>query len=206
MAPMTETSHCSAKPVRYVLEMNQGWFAKRGLKAGFKLTGTPFGGNRLRVGGWRKPMPGALGALAQVDAGSPGGAQDRWPSLRSGFPRCSGFWPRCRTHCARFARSVQTIASEHEVEARWRAPARSPALSAASIGRPQGSRHRPVTVGGVSRRSDGHRVGVARWLPRPLSAGFSDPDPTDGPTTDGPHPAASPSNHRGVFNLPRTTV
>lgn len=44
MAPMTETSHCSAKPVRYVLEMNQGWFAKRGLKAGFKLTGKPFGG------------------------------------------------------------------------------------------------------------------------------------------------------------------
>lgn len=44
MAPMTETSHCSTKPVRYVLEMNQGWFAKRGLKPGFKLTGTPFGG------------------------------------------------------------------------------------------------------------------------------------------------------------------
>jgi uncharacterized protein len=31
-------SHCSSKPVRYVLEMNQGWFAKRGIKAGFKLT------------------------------------------------------------------------------------------------------------------------------------------------------------------------
>lgn len=44
MAPMTETSHCSTKPVRYVLEMNQGWFAKRGLKPGFKLTGTPFSG------------------------------------------------------------------------------------------------------------------------------------------------------------------
>jgi uncharacterized protein len=28
--------------VRYVLEMNQGWFAKRGVKAGFKLTGAPF--------------------------------------------------------------------------------------------------------------------------------------------------------------------
>jgi hypothetical protein len=29
MKPMSEDSHCSAKPVRYVLEMNQGWFAKR---------------------------------------------------------------------------------------------------------------------------------------------------------------------------------
>lgn len=42
MAPLTETSHCSSKPVRYVLEMNQGWFAKRGLKSGFKLTGPMF--------------------------------------------------------------------------------------------------------------------------------------------------------------------
>jgi uncharacterized membrane protein (UPF0127 family) len=32
-------SHCSARPVRYVLEMNQGWFAKRGIKPGFRLTG-----------------------------------------------------------------------------------------------------------------------------------------------------------------------
>ena len=42
MAPQTDTSHCSAKPVRYVLEMNKGWFAKRGFTAGFKLDGTPF--------------------------------------------------------------------------------------------------------------------------------------------------------------------
>lgn len=42
MKPMTENSHCSEKPVRYVLEMNQGWFAKRGLKAGARLTGQPF--------------------------------------------------------------------------------------------------------------------------------------------------------------------
>ena len=27
MQPLDEKSHCSAKPVRYVLEMNQGWFA-----------------------------------------------------------------------------------------------------------------------------------------------------------------------------------
>lgn len=42
MQPETETPHCSAKPVRYALEMNQGWFDKRGLKPGFKLRGKPF--------------------------------------------------------------------------------------------------------------------------------------------------------------------
>ena len=42
MKPQTLDSHCSAKPVRFVLEMNQGWFAKRGLKAGSKLQGAPF--------------------------------------------------------------------------------------------------------------------------------------------------------------------
>ena len=39
MKPQTTDSHCSAEPVRYVLEMNQGWFAKRGLKAGIQLGG-----------------------------------------------------------------------------------------------------------------------------------------------------------------------
>jgi uncharacterized membrane protein (UPF0127 family) len=43
MKPQTEDSHCSAKPVRYVLEMNQGWFARKNLKAGTKLGGAPFG-------------------------------------------------------------------------------------------------------------------------------------------------------------------
>lgn len=42
MQPLDENSHCSAKPVRYVLEMNQGWFAAKGIKAGAKLTGAPF--------------------------------------------------------------------------------------------------------------------------------------------------------------------
>ena len=42
MKPQTEDSHCSATPVRYVLEMNQGWFAKKGVKAGSKLSGAPF--------------------------------------------------------------------------------------------------------------------------------------------------------------------
>jgi hypothetical protein len=44
MKPQTTESHCSAKPVRFVLEMNQGWFTKKGIKAGFKLSGKPFSG------------------------------------------------------------------------------------------------------------------------------------------------------------------
>jgi uncharacterized membrane protein (UPF0127 family) len=42
MKPQSTASHCSAKPVRFVLEMNQGWFAKKGIQAGFKLTGAAF--------------------------------------------------------------------------------------------------------------------------------------------------------------------
>lgn len=42
MKPQTEESHCSIKPVRYVLEMNKGWFAKKGIKPGMRLTGQPF--------------------------------------------------------------------------------------------------------------------------------------------------------------------
>jgi len=43
MKPETLNPHCSTKPVRYVLEMNTGWFSKRGLKPGLKLSGEPFG-------------------------------------------------------------------------------------------------------------------------------------------------------------------
>ena len=42
MKPQTTDAHCSTQPVRFVLEMNQGWFAKRGIRAGFKLGGKPF--------------------------------------------------------------------------------------------------------------------------------------------------------------------
>jgi uncharacterized membrane protein (UPF0127 family) len=42
MKPMNDDSHCSKKPVRFVLEMNQGWFAKRNIQAGFKLSGPLF--------------------------------------------------------------------------------------------------------------------------------------------------------------------
>jgi uncharacterized membrane protein (UPF0127 family) len=41
MAPKTEVDHCSQRPVRYALEMDRGWFAQRGLKAGARLSGLP---------------------------------------------------------------------------------------------------------------------------------------------------------------------
>ena len=42
MEPQTTESHCSTKPVRFVLEMNQGWFAKKRVKPGSKISGRPF--------------------------------------------------------------------------------------------------------------------------------------------------------------------
>ena len=42
MQARSEQSHCAAKPVRFVLEMNQGWFAKRNIKPGYKLGGVVF--------------------------------------------------------------------------------------------------------------------------------------------------------------------
>jgi uncharacterized protein len=41
MQPQSDKSHCSTKPVKYALEMNQGWFAKRGIKPGSKIGGVP---------------------------------------------------------------------------------------------------------------------------------------------------------------------
>jgi uncharacterized membrane protein (UPF0127 family) len=46
MQPQSLESHCSTRPVRYVLEMNQGWFAKRGIAAGARLGGPTFSGGR----------------------------------------------------------------------------------------------------------------------------------------------------------------
>ncbi len=42
MKPLVLDGHCSTQPVRYVLEMNKGWFAKKGIKAGNKLQGPLF--------------------------------------------------------------------------------------------------------------------------------------------------------------------
>jgi uncharacterized membrane protein (UPF0127 family) len=41
MQPHSEQSHCAARPTRYALEMNLGWFAQRGIKAGTTLQGLP---------------------------------------------------------------------------------------------------------------------------------------------------------------------
>ncbi len=41
MAPQTTQAHCSIKPVRYVLEVNQGWFAKRKVGPGDRIVGLP---------------------------------------------------------------------------------------------------------------------------------------------------------------------
>lgn len=46
MKPQTTDPHCSTQPVRYVLEMNKGWFAKKGIKAGSKLGGPIFDAKR----------------------------------------------------------------------------------------------------------------------------------------------------------------
>jgi uncharacterized membrane protein (UPF0127 family) len=47
MAPQTEDSHCAAAAARFALEMNQGWFAARGFRAGDVVRGVknlPSGG------------------------------------------------------------------------------------------------------------------------------------------------------------------
>ena len=37
MAPRSEKTHCSSEPVAIALEMSQGWFAAKGIKAGDRL-------------------------------------------------------------------------------------------------------------------------------------------------------------------------
>ena len=39
MQPGSEDNHCAARPARYALEMNAGWFARRGLKSGAVIMG-----------------------------------------------------------------------------------------------------------------------------------------------------------------------
>ena len=39
MEPLTQNAHSAAKPAKYALEMNRGWFRKRGIKAGAKIEG-----------------------------------------------------------------------------------------------------------------------------------------------------------------------
>ena len=39
MTPHTQNTHSATRPARYALEMNQGWFAKRGIKPGDRVEG-----------------------------------------------------------------------------------------------------------------------------------------------------------------------
>mgnify|MGYP001610245972 CR=1 FL=1 len=39
MQPRTESNHCAARPAKFSLEMNAGWFRQRGLKAGDAIGG-----------------------------------------------------------------------------------------------------------------------------------------------------------------------
>jgi len=39
MQPQTEDSHCTARPASYALEMEQGWFARNGIRPGAVLLG-----------------------------------------------------------------------------------------------------------------------------------------------------------------------
>jgi hypothetical protein len=41
MQPQTTNSHCTARPATYALEMNQGWFKQKNIKAGSTIGGLP---------------------------------------------------------------------------------------------------------------------------------------------------------------------
>jgi uncharacterized protein len=41
MAPRDESSHFSAGPAMYAIEMRKGWFAERGIRAGDRVSGLP---------------------------------------------------------------------------------------------------------------------------------------------------------------------
>ncbi|MCU0764869.1 MAG: DUF192 domain-containing protein [Burkholderiaceae bacterium] len=43
MQPHDESSHCARRPVRYALEMEQGWFGRKGVGPGSKLGRLPAG-------------------------------------------------------------------------------------------------------------------------------------------------------------------
>lgn len=48
MKPQSLDSHCSVSPARHALEMNAGWFSKRGFKPGSRITGEPFASSTPR--------------------------------------------------------------------------------------------------------------------------------------------------------------
>ncbi len=67
--------------MRYVLEMNQGWFAKKSIKTGSKLAGAPFEQALSRVGRPQKKA-GPRSALFMSAAGS---VQPKFLAAKSQF-------------------------------------------------------------------------------------------------------------------------
>jgi uncharacterized membrane protein (UPF0127 family) len=63
MKPLTTDPHPSARPALYALEMNQGWFAKRGIKAGARIHGLNHVSQR------DKKQPSPVKSLAPSPAG-----------------------------------------------------------------------------------------------------------------------------------------
>lgn len=45
MQPKTEVNHCAARPARYALEMNLGWFRSRGFSSGLPISGVEKAGS-----------------------------------------------------------------------------------------------------------------------------------------------------------------
>lgn len=41
MAPRSEAMHCSQRPIRFALEMEQGWFVRKGAQVGSTIGGLP---------------------------------------------------------------------------------------------------------------------------------------------------------------------
>lgn len=41
MEPLNDRSHCAAAPARHALEMEAGWFDKKGVRPGMRITGIP---------------------------------------------------------------------------------------------------------------------------------------------------------------------
>ncbi len=41
MEPLNDRSHCAAAPARHALEMDAGWFEKKGVRPGMRISGIP---------------------------------------------------------------------------------------------------------------------------------------------------------------------
>ena len=82
-------SHCSAKPVRFVLEMNQGWFAKRGIKPAPSSAARPF--SQLQAAARRtRPVDAGFASAERLSRSS----SRRSPSSRAVQERLDELRPR----------------------------------------------------------------------------------------------------------------